>query len=127
MEARHQVALAAHPFSIVGSGALKGRIEQRLAETARVDHYRKTALRGHGSQAQAQIPRYLGIQLRQEQFALLQRHTIKIFGQSHFPSLSFIAALASFAEKSSISMPVYFGIPLGDKARVDVTALAARL
>ena len=71
MEARHHVALAAHPLGIVGSGAVERRIKQRLPETPHVNDQGEAALYGHGANARAEIPCNLRIQSRQAQFALL--------------------------------------------------------
>ena len=48
MEARDHVALAAHPFDVIGRGAFERGIKQRLPETAHVDHQRQSAFQRHG-------------------------------------------------------------------------------
>ena len=46
IEARDDVALAAHPFDVVGRCAVHGGIKERLAESADVDHHGELALVG---------------------------------------------------------------------------------
>ena len=57
MEARHHVALAAHPRKLSGVVPFERRIEERLPEAPHIDNQNQAALRGHRRGCASRAPR----------------------------------------------------------------------
>ncbi len=79
MKASDDVALAPHPFNIVGSGAIHGSIEERLAESPHVNHDGEVAFGSQSAQPRTQIPSRFCVQPRQYEFLLLQCDSLQVF------------------------------------------------
>src|ERR1035437_8059680 len=86
MEARDHVALAPHPFDVIRGGAFESGVEERLSETAHVDHDLEVAILSQRSQAKAQVPSQRRVESLQLQLPLLHRNLFQIFAQSHWNS-----------------------------------------
>jgi hypothetical protein len=88
MKSRHQVALPAHPFRIVGRSARKRGVEQRLPEAPYVDHQAMLSRRRYLPQPRSQAPRGILIKAGEMKFSLLRGNRRQvIFPWCHNASL----------------------------------------
>jgi hypothetical protein len=93
MKARDNVALAPYPFHVVRGRAFHCRIEERLAEAPYIDDHGKVTFNGHGPQTRPQLPRYLRIEVRKYQLALLPSDLFQVFVPSHADASFHVSAI----------------------------------
>src|ERR1700733_11130306 len=83
MKAGDHVALASHPFDVIGSGAVHRCIKKWLSETAHVDHDGEITLSGHGAEPNTKVPSDLRVEARQHEILLLQCNLFQVLAPSH--------------------------------------------
>jgi len=81
MEAEDYVGLAADPLGVIGCGAGKSAVEERLQGTANIDDDGKSAVKGKGAKAGAETPGDLLVEGRKDESAFLERDAGEILGQ----------------------------------------------
>jgi hypothetical protein len=80
------VALPANPLWIVGCGAVKGSIEELLAEATYVNDDFEFPLYGERAKTRSEFPSELRINPRESKFPFLKGDTFEIIGDGHSSS-----------------------------------------
>lgn len=83
MKPEDNVALAAHPFRIVGRSAREGRVEERLGAAADIDDEGESAFDRERAKARAETPGGFFVESGEDQLTFLEGNASEIFGDGH--------------------------------------------